>query len=982
MYFVSWGAVRRRTGQAALLTLLAALAAAAATAGTWYALTVASRAAGAEVAARPAAQRVITVHQQATSAGDPRKSLDELAATTRGLLPLPGVTPVLGAEHEALYTDKLHGYAPSGMPLAYRDDLCAHVRITGACPSAPGSVLISADASQRVGLRTGDPFELRPDGALGTLKLTVSGVYTVTDVDGPYWTDPLFTAQGELDPVFGTLDTFRQAQLGRPTFAVAVPVPLALLRGDNNYDLNGVLNEAGPKFASAQLELDNPTGELFDAVLADRRTVIVGVLAALAQVLVLAWFALGLAGRLTGRDRRSDAGLLKLRGATGGGLLRLAAGQHLVPLGVGAVLGLPIGIVASRLVAGELPVRSEWWLALLVATGAILIVELIGLFVLVGVDGLAQRAPVVALLQRVSGARRDWRSRFVDVFFVALAAGAVYQARSGGPDSPLGIAAPGLAALAVGLLLARFLRWVADRIGGAAVRAGRLRLGLTAVQISRQPGTDRVFALLVVAVALLALTTGGLAAGRSERVARADVELGAQRVLTVSAASRTALEYAVRQADPGGTQAMAVVVDTTAAPAVLAVDSSRLAAVATWRPEYGPVGALASAVAAVRTPTAPPLITGNTLAVTLSRDAQGPALLGAILQHEGTGDGFRVEFRGLRAGVQTVTAPVARCAVAPGCRLVGWQLFPAAGGLTLLRVGQQAPAASVLSPGQLSDVSRWRAGFTGVVARIARSDDGLALRASGNSGTEVYAVDAPLPVPVVLAGNRPEQWRFDDAMSGRFGGTTTPVRVVGTPAVLPVLGRDGILTDLDAARRVAGDADLGGTFQVWLAPTAGAGLIDALRDRGLAVLSDRTATARTTALATQGRVITSSFGLFAAGMALLVAAAMIGVVAAAEREPQLALLRNLRIQGWDASGSVTAGAAFLVVFGVAGGILAALAARPIANVTAPPFPDGWRVIPPPGVLDGPVLAAAAGIGLVVFGIAGWLSVRGLRGGAR
>ncbi|MEU4242804.1 FtsX-like permease family protein [Actinoplanes sp. NPDC026619] len=984
MYFVSWGAVRRRTTQAALLTLLAALAAAAATAGVWYGLTVASRAAGAEVAARPAAQRVVTVHQQINSAGDPRASLDALAATTRGLLPLPGVTPILGVAHETLYTDRLHGYAPSGMPVAYRDGLCEHARITGACPSTPDTVVISADASRRIGVKTGDTIEVRPEGAGGVLRLRVSGVYAITGADEQYWTDPLFRAQGDLDPLFTTLDTFREPSLGRPTLAVAVPVPLPLLRGDHNYDLNGVLNEAGPRFAAAQLELDNPTGELFDAVLADRRTVIIGVLAALAQVLVLAWFALGLAGRLTGRDRRADAGLLKLRGATGGGLLRLAAGQHLVPLVVGAVAGLPIGIVASRLVAGELPVRSEWWLALLLAAGAILVVELIGLLVLVGVDGFAQRAPVVALLQRVSGARRDWRSRFVDVFFVALAAGAVYQARTGGPDSGLGVAAPGLVALAVGLLLARFLRWVADRIGGAAVRAGRLRLGLTAVQVSRQPGTDRVFALLVVAVALLALTTGGLAAGRTERAARSDVELGAARVLTVKAQSRTALEYAVRRADPGGKQAMAVVVDTTAAPPVLAVDSARLAAVARWRPEYGPVGALAAAVAAVHLPPSAPLITGRTLAVTLDRGAGGPELLGAILQHEGTGDGFRVEFHGLRTGTQTVTADVTRCAVAPGCRLVGWQLFPAAGGLTIRSVGQQSPAAVLLDATALADVGRWRAGFTGVVARIA-STGGLALGADGTSGTEVYAVDAPLPVPIVLAGTRPDQWRFDDAMSGRFGGTTTPVRLAATASVLPVLGRDGILTDLDTARRVAGDADLGGTFQVWLADGVPASLIDALRDNGLAVLADRTAAARTTALATEGRVITSSFGLFAAGLALLVAAAMIGIVAAAERAPQLAMLRALRVQGLDTGRALIAGyagAAALVLAGVAGGVLAALVARPAAAVTAPAFPDGWRVIPPPGVVDGPVLAAAAGIGLAVFGIAGWLSVRGLRGGAR
>jgi hypothetical protein len=97
------------------------------------------------------------------------------------------------------------------------------------------------------------------------------------------------------------------------------------------------------------------------------------------------------------------------------------------------------------------------------------------------------------------------------------------------------------------------------------------------------------------------------------------------------------------------------------------------------------------------------------------------------------------------------------------------------------------------------------------------------------------------------------------------------------------------------------------------------------------------------------------------------------------------MLRALRTQGLDTGRALIAGyagTAALVLAGVAGGVLAALVARPAAAVTAPPFPDGWRVVPPPGMLGGPVLAAAAGIGLAVFGIAGWLSVRGLRGGAR
>jgi putative ABC transport system permease protein len=1002
MYYVSFGAVRRRTGPALLVSVLAVLLATAAVAACWYGLAVASQAAGAVVTAAPAAQRVVSVQHATDTGGDPRAALDAFGTQVRGLLTLPGAVPLTGVEQETSFADRRpqHLGQTSGLPVAYRDGFCGHVRLAGACPATAGEIAISADAANRLSVRPGDRMDVTAAGSSGALHLRITAVYSVTGPGREYWADDLFHSHGDLDPAFTTLDTFRDPALTRPTLSDDLAVPAPLLRGDDLYDLNGVLNAAEPRFAAAQLDLNNPTGKLFDAVRAQRATVLKMVLIALGQLVVLGWFAIGLAGRFTGRDRRADAGLLKLRGNTRGSLLRLAAGQHAVPLLGAAVAGLPVGFLASWVVAGRLPVRSEWWPALLFSIGAAAVVLAGALGALVAADAIAQLAPVAALLRRVPSARRDWRSSVVDLAFVALAAGAVYQARTGGPDRGLGVVAPALVALAAGLLLARLLRWIADRAGGVLVRAGRLRAGLTAVQISRQPGTDRVFALITVAVAMVALAAGGLAAGRAERSGRAAVQLGAPRVLDVRAPSVTALEYAVRQADPSGRAAMAALVDTTSSPALLLVDSTRLARIATWRPDYGPVTALSPGD--LRPPAPLPAITGTAVTVRVRSERAQTSLLGLTLQQEATGVIHRIEFKGIATGDNSVTAPLAGCTAAPGCRLVSWELFatddaegrPVNDPITIESLTQQGPAATILGPAALGDVRRWRGDFTGLALRISTGPAGLTLASATDqpgqvSGSEVYPVDTALPVPIVVAGPPSIQWRFEDAATTRFGVGNVPIRVAATAGILPMVGRAGIMADLDAVRRIAADAELGGTAQVWLSADAPPGIVDALTRQGLTVVGDRTTAGLTARWAAQAAVVTAPFELFTVLLAVLLAATMVAVVATVEREPQSEQLHALRIQGLPRPIAVTssyAGIAALVGTGLLAGLLAAIAAARIAAVTAPPFPDGWREIAPPGPLGPGALGLAAAVAAVVLAIVATLSVRPLvrrlRGAAR
>ena len=185
-----------------------------------------------------------------------------------------------------------------------------------------------------------------------------------------------------------------------------------------------------------------------------------------------------------------------------------------------------------------------------------------------------------------------------------------------------------------------------------------------------------------------------------------------------------------------------------------------------------------------------------------------------------------------------------------------------------------------------------------------------------------------------------------------------------------------MMVDLHAARLIAGDAEPGGTLQVWLAAGAPSSIVDKLRAGGLTVIGDDSIAARAGRLARQGGIATARFGLITVAAALLLAAVGVAVAAAVQFGSFAGQARALRVQGLSRRTALVAGSAgtaVLVLSGVVGGLLAAVAARWAAAVTAPPFPDGWRVLPPPDPLVGPALPVAGLVALAVLGLTAALS---------
>ncbi|MEU4688324.1 FtsX-like permease family protein [Actinoplanes sp. NPDC023714] len=978
MFMLVIGAVRARTAQALTILLLAALATAVAVAGPWYAFAAAGRAAEADLGAARPAERIVSVRAGADTQGLAEEAFTRFASDVRGRLPAEFGEPVVGLTVPLSIRE---GSASTAMAVAHREEFCANVRLDGPCPERRGEAAISQEAAQRLGVKAGDRISLTSSVTNRPLVLRVVALYAVTGLSGSYWAGEMFQTRTGIDPAFTVLETFEERPLWNASMVYDVDLPAGLLRGDGGYDLAGVLTALDTRLTASRFRMQTSVRPLLETVARDRATILSGVRSAGVQTLILTWFAVGLAGWYTLRDRRNDTALMKLRGVGRFRMLRLAWGQHLVPLLAGAVVGVPAGYLLARLLAGPVPVLPDRETALSQSVVAVSAVVLGSLAVLAAVEAAMLGRPVAALLRSAAPGRGDWRAALADLVLLAIAGAAVYQARSGGPAEGLAVVAPALVALALGLLLARVLRRVAGRAGAVALRTGRLRLGLAGLQFSRAPGADRVFALVVVAVALFVTAAGGWQADRVARAERSAAELGATRVLTVDALNRTALLHAVRTADPGGREAMAVVRNRNDDDLeILEVDSDRLAAVALWRPEYG-------TPSPVRPPGAASVITADRVTAEVRRDGPAPVRLGLLLQHEATGELVTAAFGVLGAGEKTVSAAVPACATAPGCRIVRWELTtpPDSTGRTKAPPRGSAVTVRALAPVDaaiLGDVSRWRPGTDGANLNIATAGGALRISADENTtglklaGTAVYAADTPTPLPVVLAGPAPDPWRYNDRLLKSYG-PAVPVRIAAVVPGLPAVGQDGVLADLDTMRRLAAETDAGGEFQVWLTAGARPDLVADLTAAGLTVVGDQTVTGRSAWLGSQGPAAVVRFALLNAVAVLLLAAAVVAVAATVDNRALGAQLTALRAQGLPVRTAVStayAGTAALLVAGLGTGLLAAVLAVPLTGSSLPPFADGWRVLAPPDPLTPAVLTAATGMALAVLGLTGLLAV--------
>ena len=962
------------TRRAATLTLLVltVLAAGAAAAAPQYVASSMADLAEARAEAAPVGQRVLTVQTRIPGKQLTADRVDTFAEDVAAALPLPGIARVTGVQIAGTASGE-RGSTSSG--LYYRDGVCDQLTIDGGCPTRVGEAVISAPTAAALGVEVGDTFRYSLPGADPT-TLTVSGLYRANDPFADYWAGRRLVGLGtpedpgnaERAAAAGVFTTFETIIAGEPREASATVEAIA---GSGAFavtpalDVRDAVGRAQAELLDRGYESQAPLRSFAIGVYNNQIDIVRSVPVSLLELLAICWVALYLAVRHGAQERRRDIGLLKLRGSGRGRMLLLALGQSAVPMLIGGVVGLAAAL-PLRPAAGTIDAATARQADAL-SLAAVAIAVLGALIAAAIAERRALTAPVALLMRAVPPRRTGWRYGTVDAVVVALALAGAYEARSfAAADETatwLALLTPALLAVALGVLIARLLVPVAARVGRMALRAGRLGAAVTATELARRPAVPRLTALLTVAVALLC--TAAAAADTISRAgeARASNEVGADRVLIVRADSRSRLLTAVREVDPEGRTAMAVVLSPSTA--VLAVDASRLAAVARWRGEYGAAEARAAADRLLTHTREPVTLTGPTLTLDVDGGRQRPTVGVTLADRDGAR--VRATFGPIEGARRTYTAKVPACA--GGCRLVsvGLEVPPDETRLSAVQIH----GIGGVDPAVLTDRTRWRTAFGGGPKPMVVSTGpaGLALTVPEQlMDTTVYLDDAPPRLPAIATGPSAPLISAGDPHLQAFPGAAIPVDLVGAAAALPRLGRTGALVDLAAADLMWPDFGGGESMQVWLTADAPADLPDRLAAHGVETISSTTSDRIADRYGRQAVPVTVRFQLVAAAVAVLLAAGALGVVVAVERRPRTGELMALRRQGLSAATAGRAalgGYAVVVGLAVVAGLLTAIVARTVLTVPTPLFPDDWNVLAaPPGARWLPLAAATGGVLLV------------------
>jgi hypothetical protein len=433
---------------------------------------------------------------------------------------------------------------------------------------------------------------------------------------------------------------------------------------------------------------------------------------------------------------------------------------------------------------------------------------------------------------------------------------------TGGLDGPVALAAPGLLAILVGLVVAHLTLPSAAVLGRRLLGRGRVRAGVSLLDAARNPTTRRMVAIVTLATALAVFSADALVIGQRNRAAAAEQEAGAPVALTVQTTNLPGVRAVLADADPEGEQVTPVVQvdpagsDGTATVGVLPEAFSKVALFPAGAPDP-------SVWQRLRGSDAEPVhVTGTQLSV----EAVGSTIdsvLGGTRRPHGEHDAVALGVDLVLASGETLETTLGelerersrarlthRISCADGCELTAIWLRGTPGSrlsgqVTLRDLVAGTSDGPAEEPVEFGPADQWSASTDseqGVTA-ASRTDDELTVAVQDTDLSRLTLQQAWLPtvLPALVAGPLPPGSTGDDfVLTGLDGESQAAVRV-GTLERVPAAAPQVYVVDLDQlqrGRRLASTAQT----ELWFADDE-AGLREkvtaALADRGIAVVSTR-----------------------------------------------------------------------------------------------------------------------------------------------
>jgi putative ABC transport system permease protein len=911
-----------RAGSAVLILVVAVVAAAAAAAGpVYYQAALHSILAG-DMSGVPFLGR----GYEATTTGLMNGTLASLRSEVTGQLDHDLGAPAAKRLFEPPVESIEGSYTDSALAqtflLVWRTDFCAHLVITGHCPTRPGQVIVSkSDTGPGTGWHIGSQIR-----GSGWPTLTITGVYQPPDAAVDYWVlragsyfpieDQALGANNApgLDAAFTDLATISAMNAGQQGTSV-IDDRLALARIQAS-DV-GPLAAGMTAFAnSVALTTENIVPQTIAqstlaGVESGWRAVAVPVTLTTLTLLLLSWLLLFLIVTEAVEARGPEIALAKLRGHGRLGILLFGLSEPAVILLAALPIGLLVGWVAADQLAGALllphtPVGLPWT-ALAAAAAAVA-----GGFAAVILA--AQRALRRGVVQQFRRPSRLANSRgwvLDSILLTASVAGLaeVLSTRQIGTASRgvLDLLVPGLLGLAVAVVAARLLPLICRALYGVTSRHGGLAGYLALRHIARREGGVRTTIVLATAFSLAAFAFAAWSVGQRNYQLVASARVGAPEVLTVEVPAGHSLSSIVAKADPSGRLATAVdtyigVSGGTAGEYTIAVDPARFARIASW-PELLSQREADALTSDLSPPAAAPIVlAGNAVRVTVNVSSLSVA--GEQLYANVTTGASPVTFGALpRHGTVTLTGSLTGCPCVlqslaltlPGGQLVyggsAAQVSAklAISALDVRRGGRWLPA---VPSSRLDSAATWRDETADESAQSNASSVASGARAftwtiadipSAHDPT-LGVADVPSPLPAIVA--RPLLTSGQPLFTGNgLDGSLVEMRALAALPWVPAAPPNGVIVDQRYAQLEAGGNLSVASQQVWLA----AGALPLIRPKllasGVRILSVSSIASSSAQLQRQGPALASALFLSDAAAAALLAAgaAILGLYASARR---------------------------------------------------------------------------------------------------